>query len=414
MASISDILLSQGRYAAESRRERAGQWVPLIQHLANLPNQVMADRAGERAAQEAAFDRGQQRDVRSQQLAKGQQELETAEATAEQKRQMNDLLSTPGVIGDDGRFDVQGAQRTATEKGYNDILDDVLTFGKEWNEGVEKGLLTKEQIEAAKRSNQPQGYTLNPGDKRYGPDNQEVASVPVTPPKPTMREVVVKGPNGRPVKKLVSEDELIQGIEQYEAPRVAPQGPQPGWQWVMRDGKEVYTNAVKDGDKPQNARVKATEDERKSAGWYGQMSDAIATMDEVEASLTPDELYQIQTLPQEGLIGMANRGKLSENAKRYLRAFEQFTEARLRSVSGAAISAGEYAGDRRTYAKQYSETPNLSKDRTRARGKALDTLKKRAGVALDDGGDTSAAPPAPAGWKYVPKPGGGWTAVEDK
>jgi hypothetical protein len=28
--------------------------------------------------------------------------------------------------------------------------------------------------------------------------------------------------------------------------------------------------------------------------------------------------------------------------------------------------------------------------------------------------DTSIAPIAPAGWKYVPKAGGGWTAVEDK
>lgn len=39
-------------------------------------------------------------------------------------------------------------------------------------------------------------------------------------------------------------------------------------------------------------------------------------------------------------------------------------------------------------------------------------------LVFDDNGSVSqpaaSAPPAPAGWKYVPKPGGGWTAVEAK
>lgn len=185
IASISDILLAQGRQAAESKRTRAGTWIPLVQHLANLPGQVMADRAAEGMAQEAAFDRAQQRDVRSQQLAKGDQELAAgerataqAEATDAQKRQMNELLATPGIIGEDGRFDTPSAQRMATEKGYRDIQDDLLKFGQEWNEGVEKGLLTKEQIESAKRANQPQGFALSPGQKRFDANGQEIASMP--------------------------------------------------------------------------------------------------------------------------------------------------------------------------------------------------------------------------------------------
>jgi hypothetical protein len=171
-----------------------------------------------------------------------------------------------------------------------------------------------------------------------------------------------------------------------QAPSQA-QGPQPGWQWVNRNGEEVYTNRVAQGDRPQNVRAKVTEDERKMAGFYGQMSDAIQTIDAMEGAITEQELYQIQTLPQEKLIGMVNRNELSEGAKRYLRAFEQFTESRLRPVSGAAIADSEYARDRRTYAKQYGETPALAKDRARARALALDSLKKRAGIALDDAND---------------------------
>ena len=165
---------------------------------------------------------------------------------------------------------------------------------------------------------------------------------------------------------------------------VAPQGPQPSWQWVTRSGEDVYTNRVQPGDTPREmTRVKATEDEKKSAGWFGQMSDALDVINQVEPFLTKDELYQIQSLPQEGLIGLLNRNQLSENAKRYMRAFEQFTEARLRSVSGAAISAGEFEADRRTYAKQYGETEKLANDRRNGRNRALESLQKRAGSALD-------------------------------
>lgn len=135
---------------------------------------------------------------------------------------------------------------------------------------------------------------------------------------------------------------------------------------------------------PSTTARETTEDERKTAGFYTQMESAIKTMEEVEHKLTERELYQIQTLPQEGLIGMANRGQLSENAKRYLRAFEQFTEARLRPVSGAAIADSEFARDRRTYARQFSETPQLSKDRKEARRQALGTLKTRAGRAFQE------------------------------
>lgn len=52
--------------------------------------------------------------------------------------------------------------------------------------------------------------------------NEQTGEV-VTPgtPEVKMREVVVRGPNGGPVKKLVPESELIQGVPQYERPRAA-------------------------------------------------------------------------------------------------------------------------------------------------------------------------------------------------
>ena len=143
------------------------------------------------------------------------------------------------------------------------------------------------------------------------------------------------------------------------------------------------------------AHKPATEDERKTYGFAVQMGQAITIMDELESKLTETELYQIQTLPQEALLGWANRRTTSEAAKRYLRAFEQFTESRLRPVSGAAIKDSEYARDRRTYAKQYGETPQLATDRKGARNSALEALQTRAGSMYRGAPPASGAPERP-------------------
>ena len=75
---------------------------------------------------------------------------------------------------------------------------------------------------------------------------------------------------------------------------------------------------------------------------------------------------------------------MSENAKRYIQAFNQFTEARLRPVSGAAIANSEYERDRATYGKRYSETPELAAQRQSARAQALEALRVMAGGAIDE------------------------------
>lgn len=151
MASISDILLEQGRRAGDLRRQKANVWIPTIQQLSNLPGQVMQDRRADQERAVAQREQSQRMDLNDQRLAAGDRAEATENATTERQAHMRDVLATPGVIGEDGRFDVNAAQRVATEKGYRTVLPDVFKFGQEWNEGVDKGLLTKEQIADAKR-----------------------------------------------------------------------------------------------------------------------------------------------------------------------------------------------------------------------------------------------------------------------
>ena len=217
------------------------------------------------------------------------------------------------------------------------------------------------EVPAAERAAAAQGFTLAPGGRRYDADGNLVASAPERP-------AGSGGGGNEPVVAIIG-----------------PDGKTPVY--VLR------SQAVGKTPAPSTTARETSEDERKSAGFYTQMQSAIKTMEEVESKLTENELYQIQSLPQEDLVGRLNRNQLSENAKRYLRAFEQFTEARLRPVSGAAISDSEFARDRRTYARQYAETPTLAEERRNARRQSLGTLKTRAGRAFSEpegGGKESA------------------------
>lgn len=239
----------------------------------------------------------------------------------------------------------------------------------------------------------PQSFTLGEGQVRYGPDGQPIASGPPKPP-PAPPQVSLRVEDvlldGRPAKVVFNPATGAfqqNGVDVSARVRpIPPQGPaggEPLEAVIGPDGNPVLLpRSQARGMRPATTREQPTEDERKSAGFYKQMQEAIAILDETENQLTESELFQIQTLPQEKLLGVLNRGQMSEAAKRYLRAFEQFTEARMRPVSGAAISDSEFARDRRTYARQYSETPQLATDRKNSRNSALESLKARASRAL--------------------------------
>lgn len=390
---LADLLLQQGDIAAQRAMAGGQAWgnavssignrvgstiTAMQQQKANAPRQAMQDEMDQlsiegKRRQFAAEDR---------QLS----EQDQAQAVMKVSDWLTEIASAPDPETQAATY--QAGRAALLESGIFTPQDAPEFFpGQSW---VKAKMMRT--LPAAERFKQlyptdkaPDGFTLSEGQTRFGPDGKQVANVPKpvepkTAPNPTEASLAAAAAQG--------DKSAIEALRLLRGQQAKPQGPQPAWQWVMRDGKEVYTNRINAGDRPQNARVKATEDERKTAGFYGQMSDAVQLIDALEDTITQKELYQIQTLPHEKLIGMVNRNELSENAKRYLRAFEQFTESRLRPVSGAAIADSEYARDRRTYAKQYGETPALATDRKNARKSALSALKKRAGVALDEANDS--------------------------
>lgn len=404
MASISEILLAQGRHAAESKRARAGAWQPLMRHLANLPGQVMRDRAAERAATETAFDRQQQRDVREQTLAKGEQELQAG-------TRMGELLATPGVIGDDGRFDVTAAQRFATEKGYTDILDDILPLARDHNDAVDKGLLTQEQINAARRRATADDAALKQTATEQGVRQiigARMGAGPLTdagrselqgmayangiaapafpePVKPDTRLLNLKLADAIRSGDKAEMNVIRQAIRVAAAEGREPQGagttdPGPLETIIGPDGKPIRVrreDAI--GKAPASGTEKASSGVQKRVlNFFNRAEQADKDLEKLEP--------EIEKL---GLGGQAWQAIMPNFAQTqlgqsYTAAQRAFTEARLRKDSGAAIPAEEFDSDRKTYFVQPGDSKKTIQQKNRARAAMLASLAFESGQALGE------------------------------
>ena len=186
----------------------------------------------------------------------------------------------------------------------------------------------------------------------------------------------------------------------------------PDFEWVLRNGRptEIQKGTAQPGDTPMSSgATQTTEGERKNAGFMQEAEGALQTLRALDDKLTERDIFQIQSLPNEGVMGAINRTAMSTTAKRYALALAQLSEARGRSVSGAAIGKDEWAHWARTYGRQYGETKAVQADRELARQRLLDTLRAAAGRAAPPGGGSGGGGAPDLIWdgsKFV-RPGGG-------
>jgi hypothetical protein len=117
-----------------------------------------------------------------------------------------------------------------------------------------------------------------------GAKGNEIPQEPEAAPKPKMHAVTVPGPNGQPMHKLVTEEEMQQGVQGYRAPK-EPAG-QGAKFWVVRDGQMLrITDAeYRPGDQPANSREQGRPVMSSDAG---RIADLDTSMDDLNV-LTRD------------------------------------------------------------------------------------------------------------------------------
>lgn len=138
--------------------------------------------------------------------------------------------------------------------------------------------------------------------------------------------------------------------------------------------------------------------------FFERMREAIGELEATEDQLSSKDLYLINNSPAPEMI---NNALLSDAGQVYLRALRQYTEARLRKESGAAIPTSEYETDRLTVGRQVSDREQALANKRRSRRTTAIGIAAAAGPAYesyygrpfdpDTVFDDAAAPPPPPG-----------------
>lgn len=137
----------------------------------------------------------------------------------------------------------------------------------------------------------------------------------------------------------------------------------------------TVAQAVALGKTPQG---KVTGSQNDNLGFYNRGKDALDNVNKVEQAIADQGLVgdiQLQTLP-----GWAQ----TKDQQLYRQAQRQFTEARLRKESGAAIPNAEYTTDAETYFAQPGDTAETLAQKKAARESVLDSLAVASGPAYTD------------------------------
>lgn len=140
----------------------------------------------------------------------------------------------------------------------------------------------------------------------------------------------------------------------------------------------------------------ATESEQRAYGFYRRAENAAKDLDAVEDQIRS---YGVGS---QAFMNYAPNFMQPEQNQQYVAAARQFTEARLRRDSGAAIPVHEFESDRRMYFPMPGDTPKVLEQKRRARQVVLDSLRVQSGRLGQ--ADVVANPPA-----RTPTPG----VVED-
>jgi hypothetical protein len=143
----------------------------------------------------------------------------------------------------------------------------------------------------------------------------------------------------------------------------------------MTDSRARELVTLRKDNKPPSAA------EQRVYGFYSRAKDASDTLDQMQESMTK------KGLAAQGWQKWAPNFMQSDENQVYSQAQRQFTEARLRKDSGAAIAPSEYENDRITYFPQPGDGPKVLTRKSAARKALLESLHRESGraAAVHDG-----------------------------
>lgn len=199
----------------------------------------------------------------------------------------------------------------------------------------------------------------------------------------------VVGPGNSPVMFSDSgEYKTVPGLKVRERPsslgisRVVPGYEKEGSVLMQGPDGKLYEEKIDPKFTPKKSRSgKLTEGERNSTALYNNAQNALKVLEEMEAQgfrPTIGTSFKKMVTPEEfeGHV-------LSDDELRYQQAAEDFTAAKLRLESGAAIPDSEIKQQARIYMRKSGESDNIGSQKASARRSALEGMKFKAGQGAE-------------------------------
>lgn len=328
MARIADLLLDIGRAKANAHLGAGQAWGNAAQQLGQIPGLTIAqmrqgqeqDQAGRmrdlqmREGESALADQDNARGVAASRSAAYQQgggraavlkRLEAdPEGYATASKHFDELdTSLKRVMGTAAAGvrafkDTPDAAMTAIDEliaqGYDERTMDKLRGQIQQRPDSITALVDKLLLESPEPAHRAmvtkpaEPYTLNQGDQRRGANNEIVAENPrpVVAPEPKKYSVTVPDKFGHPLQKLVTEEELAQGIPAYREPKAPPS--EPAKFWVVRNGNAVRVSEAEyqPGDLPANTREQGRPVTSGDAGRMADFDTSLSDLGVLETTLT--------------------------------------------------------------------------------------------------------------------------------
>lgn len=302
---VGNIYQQLGEAQANARLRSGQAWSQALGNIGQAVAAIPGQMKQQKDAEQQRLDAQQGRDMRSLQMQNTQSEMDarqseaTSKAEEEKRRKMVLAIGAGLSNGDPGitkasldqiapelrpgveqylsdhqkrlTDDIKSRAKLAQALGYPAPVVEVLAAmgGKamldEYHKATEGGnnpQAIKAMVDRAAALGDAQQPVKTREIKTLGPDGSETTQIVedrpgltfTSAPKPVEAKkypITVPGPNGQPVQKLVTEDELSKGIPAYRAPNE----PQPKF-WVMRNGQalRVSDSEYRPGDLPANTR----------------------------------------------------------------------------------------------------------------------------------------------------------------
>lgn len=421
MASIAEILMAQGRAAAESRRSRAGVWQPFISQLSNLPGQIIQDRQVERDRSMAQREQTQRMDLNQQRLSAGERDAAKEVGTQQKQDHLRAVLDAPGVFDPTkGELNMDAATAAAGKIGATYVLPDLQAINDARATAHVKQLLDEANV---KRAEAETAKALRPDTEQTDPTKDyrvdgKVVQAGVPEVKPDTRPINVQLAEAIKRGDMTAASAMRQAIRE-----AAAEGRDPNVAWQMAEtarhnlameenarntkiGRPLIAGDVEDISNVDEG-IKLAKALNFKSGDTGVMPSVTGAMPNwvtsttgigVEAKSRQGQINLVKQIIGKGLEGGVLRKEDEEKYKLILPTLSDADEVVQSKIKGLIRTLEQ----KRATRLDALEDANYNVTKFRARSNAQ-------GGATDQ-----PAPAAPTGWKYVPKPGGGWTAVADK